>query len=129
MTATNASVPDFEEPRLADAVERLPPEVVDALSFGVVRLDPDGRVSFFSKAERKLSGYRKPALGREFFTEIAPCMNNAGFRTRMDRAMAAGRLDIAFGHVGDFNDADKELHVRVQSATGGGCWIFIKRDG
>jgi hypothetical protein len=55
-------------------------------------------------------------------------MNNAAFRGRIERALAAGHLDITFSHTGDFDDKAKELTVRVQSATGGGCWIFMKRE-
>jgi hypothetical protein len=36
-------------------------------------------------------------------------------------------VDIEFGHVGDFDDADKELRCRILSATGGGLWGFIQR--
>ncbi len=53
--------------------------------------------------------------------------NNATFRGRIDRALAAGTLDIAFDHVGDFDDDTRLLHVRVQPAQGGGCWIFMAR--
>jgi hypothetical protein len=43
--------------------------------------------------------------------------------------MAVGTLDIAFGWYGDFEDPDRPLRVRVQSAAGGGVWIFIQREG
>ncbi len=47
----------FDEPHLAAAVERLPPEAVDTLPFGAIRLGPDGIVGFYSQAEGVLSGY------------------------------------------------------------------------
>ena len=122
-----SATPDFDTPNLAAAVEALPPEALDRLDFGAIRLDAEGRVRFYSDAERRLSGFRQEALGRHFFSEIAPCMDNADFRGRIDRALAAGRLDIEFGHVGDFADGEQELRVRVQSASGGGFWIFLRR--
>ncbi|PPQ37667.1 hypothetical protein CCS01_03270 [Rhodopila globiformis] len=122
-------MPDFDEPLLAKAVERLSPEEVDALPFGAIRLDAEGTVRFYSDAERRLSGYPKAAVGHKFFTEIAPCMNNAAFRGRIEQALDAGRLDIRFGFVGDFSSPATEVDVRVQSATSGGCWIFIRREG
>ena len=118
---------DFDEPRLADAVETMSDEAVNSLPFGVVRLDAGGKVIFFSDTERRLSGFRNETLGRLFFLEIAPCMNNERFKGRIERAMATGRLDLAFGHVGDYIDQSQALDVRVQSASGGGCWIFLKR--
>lgn len=118
---------DFDEPNLAKAVEALALEAVNALAFGAIRLDAEGNVVFFSEAERRLSGFRQDALGRAFFTEIAPCMNNPSFKNRIDRALASGKLDLAFGHVGDFGDRMRALDVRVQAAAAGGCWIFLKR--
>ena len=119
--------PDFEEPHLAVAVERLSPEYVHALSFGAIRLDADGKAIFYSDAERRLSGYRKDVLGHDFFVEIAPCMNNPNFRGRIDRALAAGTVDIAFNYIAELPKGDTDVEVRVQSASGGGCWIFIRR--
>jgi hypothetical protein len=56
-------------------------------------------------------------------------MDHPRFRGRIDRALAEGKLDVEFGWTGDFEDAARTLRVRVQSATGGGCWIFMERDG
>ena len=120
--------PGFDHDDLAAAIERLPVEALDALPFGAVRLNADGDVVVFSGAEKRLSGYGdRPALGRHFFTRIAPCMDTPGFRGRIERALAAGDVDIEFGWVGDFSDAGRELRVRVQPASGGGCWIFMQR--
>ncbi len=119
---------EFDVPALAEAVDRLPAAEVDQLPFGAVHLDRDGKVIFFSVAERKLSGFTAETLKRPFFTDIAPCMNNAAFKGRIDRALAAGKLDIRFDHIGDFDDAAKALTVRVQSASDGGIWIFMRRE-
>lgn len=123
-------LPGFDESRLAAAVERLTPEQVDALPFGAIRLDADGVVRFYSKAEARLSGSADRArLGRGFFTEIAPCMDKPDYRGRIEAARVAGRLDLEFGWVGDFDNREKALRVRVQS-TGmgdGGMWIFMQR--
>lgn len=123
--------PSFDTRRLAQAVERLPPAAIDALPFGVIRLDPEGRVAFYNAAERRFSGYRGMALGQSFFGEVAPCMDNDEFRGRIDAARAAGRLDVAFGYVSDMpgGQRDVELDVRVQSASDGGLWMFLRRGG
>ncbi len=122
-------LPPFDEPQLAMAVERLPAECLDRLPFGAIRLDAHGRVSAYNGTERRLSGLRREVLGRDFFAEIAPCMDNADFRGRIERARKAGRLDVSFGYVSDMpgGATDVELHVRVQSAPDGGAWIFMLR--
>jgi photoactive yellow protein len=114
---------------LAEVVERLPKEAIDALPFGAIRLDESGQVTFYSAAEAKLSGYgSRPALGKAFFVEMAPCMDTPAFRGRIERAKAVGKYDLEFGWVGDFSDRSRELRVRIQPASDGGCWIFIQRE-
>lgn len=123
-------LPTFDTPELARAVEALDAAAIDTLPFGAIRLDDAGIVRYYSRAEARLSGHGdRPAVDRAFFTEVAPCMDTPGYRGRIERALAGGRLDIEFGHLGDFGDRERELRVRVQSATGGGVWIFMQRQG
>jgi photoactive yellow protein len=119
---------DFDEPRLADAVERLSPDAVNALPFGAVRLDPEGKVTFYSDAERRLSGYRKNVVGHLFFADIAPCLNNPNFHGRIERALAEGKLDITSSYTAELPVGVKDLNVRVQSVKGGGCWMFLQHE-
>lgn len=55
-------------------------------------------------------------------------MDTPGFRGRIERARASGRLDLEFGYVGDFADRERELTVRVQPSSDGGIWIFLRRE-
>jgi photoactive yellow protein len=122
------SLPAFEEPQLAQIVEKLPEASLHALPYGVIRLNPEGAITFYSETEARLSGYgQRRALGRHLFTEVAPCFAQAGFLRRVEAARATGTVDIAFGHVGDFDDADKELRCRILSASDQGLWVFLQR--
>ena len=124
-----APLPEFDTKNLAEALEALTTDEIDQLPFGVIAIDPQGLVRVFSQAEAKLSGYgARPALGKAFFTDIAPCMDNSHFKGRIDKARSAGALSISFTFVGDFEDSNRELSVRVQSAKDGGAWIAIKRE-
>jgi photoactive yellow protein len=119
---------DFDAPDLVQQVEKLAPEEIDELPFGSIRLDQDLRVTFYSLAEGRLSGYGdRPAIGRIFFSEIAPCMSNELFLGRIDQARARGTLDMEFGWIGDFSDPNREIRVRVRSAGQDGIWIFLQR--
>jgi photoactive yellow protein len=122
------TLPDFDTPTIAKAVEALSPDEINRLPYGVIGLDPQGVVQVFNSAEAQLSGYgNRPSHGKAFFTDVAPCMNNAYFKGLIDKARAAGSLDIRFSFIGDFADHNRELSVRVQSATDGGTWIFHQR--
>lgn len=118
---------DFDTGRLAEAMQRMRPDEVDALPFGAIRLDAAGKVTYYSETERQQSGYSGEAIGRTFFTEMAPCMDNPRFRGRIEQALARGTLDIAFDYIADFPSGARgvEVRVRVQSAGDGGCWIFM----
>ena len=122
-------LPDYTAPDLAKRVEQLDPAQIDALPFGVIRLAPDNTVVLQSAVERRLSGFgERASLGKHFFHDIAPCMDGEHYRGRIKQALAAGSLDLEFTHYGDFEDRDRELTVRVQSASDGGCWIFMRRE-
>lgn len=121
-------MPDFDSSDLVTEIEKLAPEEIDELPFGSIRLDQDLRVTFYSLAEGRLSGYGdRPAIGRIFFSEIAPCMGNEEFLGRIDKARARGTLDMEFNWIGDFSDPNRELRVRVKSAGKDGIWIFLQR--
>lgn len=122
------NTPSFDLPDLVHHIEKLDLPLVDALPYGVIRLDVSGAVSFFSRTERKLSGYGdRPAIGKLFFADIAPCM--AHVSDRLAEARARGQIDIEFVSIGDFADRDRELNVRVLSASDGGLWVFLQRPG
>jgi photoactive yellow protein len=121
-------LPAFDTPKLAEAVEKLTPEQLDMLPFGVIGLDAQNMVRVYNKTEAQLSGYdARIARGKLFFTDVAPCMNNGYFKGRIDKALKAGTLDVSFTFIGDFSDRDRELSVRAQAAKDGGVWIFHRR--
>jgi photoactive yellow protein len=119
---------DFNSPNLASRVEQMSQEELDRLPFGVILLDREGTVVFYSKTEGRLSGYapRSP-LGQNFY-EVSRCMDSDDFRGRITRAMENGRVDLEIGWHGDFSDPNRDLRIRVQSCRNGGVWIFIDRD-
>lgn len=109
-------------------LDGLSPSEINTLPFGVIKLDQAGRVEMYSQSESRFSGYGdRAAVGLDFFTSIAPCMNSSQVRGRIEAGMHAGRFDAEFTHVGDFIDRDRELYIRAVSARGGGVWMLIRR--
>jgi photoactive yellow protein len=122
-----AAAVDFDAPDLAARIEQLSQAELDRLPFGVILLDRQGTVLFYSETEARQSGYGKRPLGQNLF-ELSPCMGSDDFRGRIMRAMEAGPVDLEFGWAGDFADPKREMRIRVQSARRGGVWILIERD-
>ena len=128
MSVNGGSGATFEEQDIVSRVEQLSPDELDSLPFGVIKLDASGKVSFFSETEAEHSGYGdRPAIGRPFFTEIAPCMGSPDFLRRYEQAHTERTLDVLFEHVGDFADRTRVLTIRLKPAGDGGTWLFLKR--
>ncbi|MGI8526066.1 MAG: hypothetical protein ACR2K5_07765 [Pseudolabrys sp.] len=122
------SVPvDFDAPDLAARVEKLTAAERDALPFGVIELDRDAKVVVYNATETRLSGYGTP-LGQNFFA-VSRNPNKGELQARVMRAMEeGGPVDLEFGWRGGAGVQERELRLRVMSASRGGVWIFIERD-
>jgi photoactive yellow protein len=118
----------FDAVDLARQIENLSQYQLDTLSFGVILLDRDGTIVFYSQTEARKSGYGEIPIGKNLF-EISPCMANNDFQGRIKRAMDEGAVDLEFGWAGDFADPTRDLRLRVISSSNNGIWIFVERDG
>jgi len=127
-TTTAAASVEFDAADLAARIERLTQYDLDRLPFGVILIDRDGAVLFYSETEARESGYGGSPLGQNLFA-ISRCMGADDFRGRILRAAEEGPVDLEFGWPGDFGDLSRELRIRVQSSHRRGFWIFIERDG
>lgn len=88
---------------------------MDELPIGVVMLDRDGRVVHYNQAEERLAGRsRDRTLGREFFIDVAPCMNvkeMAGrFFDGIGRTTLATKVEFSF----PFPELDRPRDVLVE---------------
>jgi len=118
---------EFDAPDLAAKIEELSQFELDQLPFGVVLIDREGTVLFYSATEARLSGYGMGPLGKNLF-DVSRCANKDDLRSRIMRAMEEGPVDLEFGWSGDRANAQSEMRIRVQSARRGGAWIFVERD-
>jgi len=113
-----------------ERIQRLSEAELDQLPFGAVRLDPAGRVLSFNRAEADLSGLgRDRALGRNFFTEVAPCTNAPEFAGRFHDGVRAGRLHTTFPYVLEHAVEPRNVWVTLfyNPDTSSG-WVFLRDD-
>ena len=75
-------------------------EDLDCLPVGVIRVSKDGVISAYNRFESERFGYQAvEVLGRNFFTEVAPCTSVREFHGRfMDMVMSGknGRDELDF---------------------------------
>ena len=123
-----AAITHFHDPDVARALEALSLDEIDQLPFGVIGLSAPGEVRVYSRTEAQQSGFgTRRALGRQFFSVIAPCMDQPDFRGRIEQATQQGAVDLEIGHTGDFDDPARFIRVRVCSASDGGLWLLTMR--
>jgi photoactive yellow protein len=118
---------DFNVPDLAARIEALSQYDLDNLPFGVVRLDREGTILFYSATEARLSGYGMEPLGKNFFS-YGECVGVSDLRQSITSAMETGPVDLEFAWSTEKTDVKKDLRIRVQSARSGGVWMFFDRD-
>lgn len=68
---------DFHAPHLFDALNAAPAAELEDAPFGVVRMNAAMEVLVYNRTETMLSGLDPVwVLGKHFFSQIAPCIDN-----------------------------------------------------
>lgn len=109
-------------------IDRMNPEGLDALPFGAIRLDRDGKILSYNMTESKLTGRDpKRVTGRNFFTDVAPCTNVQAFAGRFREGVAKGEMHVIFPYRFDFEMAPRDVTVTLfwskQTET---AWVFVR---
>jgi len=109
-------------------ITRMSEEQLDELPFGAIRLDKSGKVLSYNMTESKLTGRDpKRVIGRNFFTDVAPCTNVQDFAGRFREGIAKGEMHVIFPYRFDFQMAPRDVSVTLfyskQSDT---AWVFVR---
>lgn len=125
---TEASV-SFEMEGLGRLLDTLDDAALGALDFGALLIDRDGLVHRYSAREAALSGYAKTVIGRNWLTDVAPCMATDFFRTMLRQSAERRVLDVMMDTTGDFLDPGCAMRLRmVSSPRTGHVWMVLDRD-
>lgn len=67
----------FTQTNLLSVLDECDDANLDQLGFGVVGMKTDGTVTRYNQEEQRIAGLSAGrVLGKNFFTEVAPCTNN-----------------------------------------------------
>ncbi len=102
---------------------------IDKLAFGAIQLDRVGRVIQYNAMEGEITG-RDPraTIGKNFFTEVAPCTNKPAFKGQFDKGVAAGDLNTLFEYTFDYKMKPTKVRVHMKKALSGDTyWVLVKR--
>jgi photoactive yellow protein len=113
------------------SVAKMSEEQLDQLPFGAIRLDKTGKVLSYNMAEAKLTGRDpKRVIGRNFFTEVAPCTNVQVFAGRFREGVAKGDMHVIFPYRFDFEMAPRDVSVTLfYSQQTDTAWVFVREAG
>ncbi|MBL0169900.1 MAG: hypothetical protein IPP90_04075 [Gemmatimonadaceae bacterium] len=111
---------------LAPFLDRFSDEELDAIPYGVVQLDPEGRVLSFNLAEAYELGWAEGRpIGRDFFNEVAPSAFVADVYGRYVEALASRHLDdvfrFTFSHLFMPRTVLMRMYYSIRTGT---VWIF-----
>lgn len=117
----------MSKPSSAD-LSQLSAQQLDALPFGAIRLDRDGKILSYNEAESQLSG-REPAtvVGRSFFTEVAPCTAVRDFHGQFLDLVEHRAINRQFDFVFAFDPPVRVQITMLYEASGDTVWVLVDR--
>lgn len=100
----------------------------DSYDFGIVQVDNAGKIIIYNQYEADLAGITvQSALGKNFFTQIAPCTNNGLFFGAFKKGVAAGSLDTAFAYTFTYKMKPTNVNIHLyHDSVSGTNWVFVK---
>lgn len=114
-----------------ESITRMSEHELDALPFGAIKLDKTGKILSYNMTESKLTG-RDPrrVIGRNFFTDVAPCTNVQSFAGRFREGVAKGDMHVIFPYRFDFEMAPRDVSVTLfYSKNTDTAWVFVREAG
>lgn len=109
-------------------IARMSSSEVDALPFGVFRIDRAGRIVMYNAFEATAAGLeREQVLGRRF-AEVAPCVLVKDFVAAAERARHDEHVDEVMRFVFPHHSAACLVTVRLYSEESTGkLWLFVSK--
>ncbi len=125
---TPTSHTPYHEPQRIDS---LPESDFNALPFGAIKLDADGRILKYNLYESKLAERdAKEVIGQNFFTEVAPCTNVQEFAGRYRQGIVEGKLNTTFPYRFLFPNRVVSVEITlILNPDGKSAWVFVKETG
>ncbi len=119
------SVMEFSSPDIGIALEAADETSLDALDYGVIRMKLDGLVVAYNAYESRVAGL-SPArvLGKNFFTEVAPCTNNFMVASRFEECAV---LDEQLPYVFTLKMRPRKVELRLVKARDSASQYILVR--
>jgi photoactive yellow protein len=126
--ASSAGDLSFHDDNVGEKLRNVDAATLNSVEFGIIQVSDDGEVQFFNEYESNLSGVDPDdAIGKNFFTELAPCSNNRLFRGRFKSGIRTGEMDEQFNYTYTYKMRPTLVDVRLYRDDAGNNWILVKK--
>ncbi len=115
----------FDDVPMIEMLSTMEEAALDGLPFGVIGLDGENMVEHYNAHEERYSGLpRSVVMGRQFFFDVAPCMNNYMVAERLEEAP----LDVTLPYVLTFRMRPTPVRLRLLRASEAPRrWVLVAR--
>ena len=115
---------ELNSPNIIEWLDEQTNETLDMLEFGVVKMNIDGIVLHYNTAETQIAGVKKEkAIGKHFFTQIAPCTNNFMVAEKYKQEV----LDEEVPYIFTFVTQPIMVVLRLLKGTKGYQYLLVKK--
>ncbi|MBS4048883.1 MAG: photoactive yellow protein [Alphaproteobacteria bacterium] len=123
------TIVEFGKDDIQNTLAKMSAAEINNLAFGAVQLDAKGVILQYNMAEGAITGRDpKAVIGKNFFTEVAPCTNTPAFKGAFDAGVKAGKLSVMIDYTFDYNMQPTKVKVQMKNAViGDSYWVFVKR--
>ncbi|MCR9141956.1 MAG: PAS domain-containing protein [bacterium] len=124
------SASNFVPESVRTGVASMSADELNALDFGVVRVDNQGKILFYNKYESELAGIAPAeAEGKNFFYDVAPCTNNRLFLGSFQQGVREGAMHILFFYTFTYRMNPTYVKVVLLKNKADENWIFVQKMG
>ena len=101
---------------------------LNALPFGVIKVDDQGVILFYNKYESELASVPvHEALGKNFFTQLAPCSNSRLFYGYFKEGIIAGSMDKNYMYTFSYKMKPTLVRVHLYKDRQNNNWVMIQK--
>jgi photoactive yellow protein len=119
----------FGADNIENEIANMDDSQIDGLAFGAVEVDKNGTILRYNAGEGEITG-RNPdeVVGKNFFTEVAPCTQSEEFYGAFKKGVESGNLNTLIEYTFDYKMQPTKVKVHMKKALNGDSyWIFVKR--
>lgn len=114
--------------QVSTGIPGLSNEQLDLLPFGIIELNEDGTVVAFNTAEERLSRKSKAeVIGRNFFSDVAPCADVQDYHGRFKKFLRGTTLSEKFNYTYYFDSSTLDVEITFLKVNRQLAFVLSKR--